>query len=464
MADKTINLTDIEKLLEDAEMDMFCGELYSSANMLKRIIRSDIPEHLKNRIYYQTGILLKKLGDYQDSLSCFDSVINNGGPDEAIIYKASVLNCLGNYREAMVTLSSLQKQYDNELYWETFAVASLETGCPSDSAKALLNLKRTNPENLSLRKLLTIALIRIGNYNGAEREIEEILDIDANDLEANLILTWLSLFSEKEDEAIEKLDFLFEKGNTEPELNFARASINYLAGEDDAARKIMIDGTKKVRFHNNIKDGVTLQIISSAMTSVASENSTIEKELESFKEQVVKSFLSMLTEKNCFLGDKCRQVSETAYLMAKYSEDLSRDEKEDLKIAGAICNLGMIYLPDIIFTKVTPLSSAEKDLIKQHATSTVAILKPFTFFKNIIELIKYHHEKYDGSGYPAKLKGEDIPFGARILAIADFFVDITNDSPRQQGIPPTSAVRTIQTLTGSFFCPKALELLKKVYR
>ena len=63
MTDKNPIPTDIEKLLDDAEIDMFRGELYSSANTLKQLMKSNIPEELKNRVYYQTGILLKKLGD-----------------------------------------------------------------------------------------------------------------------------------------------------------------------------------------------------------------------------------------------------------------------------------------------------------------------------------------------------------------------------------------------------------------
>ena len=455
---------DFENCLETAETDMFCGELYSAVHIIKTLIRSEeIPKHLKNRVYYQAGILSKLLGNYEDAVKYFGEVIDNGGQEEIILHKASALNFLGRHREALNILTDLTKTYDTELYWETTGIAYLGTGAPSEATKAFVNLKRINPENIMASKLLAISLLKIGNYNASEKESKKILERFPEDLESGLILTWSSLFTERELDALETLSSIEANGDRRPELYFAMSALNYLAGSNTEARKIMLEASKREPFTSDLQRSITMQIVSSALTSAASENVMLEKEVMSFKEQLIDVFTNMLLEKNFFLGDKCRKISETAYLMAKCCDELSETEKEDIRIAGAICNLGMLYMPSSIITKTTPLTSAEKDTLKEHAIKTTNILKPFVFLKNITEAVKYHHEKYDGSGYPYKLKGEDIPFSARIVAIADFFTDITNDNPRQKGVPPTSAVKSIQTLTGSFFCPKAFELLKKVY-
>lgn len=464
MFHSNIERDDFENYLETAETDMFCGELYSAAHILKVLIKSDIPEHLKTRVFFQTGILSKLLGNYEDAIKYFEEVINDNGPEEAIIQKASALNSLGKHQEALNSLTFLKKSYDTELYWETTATAYLGSGIPSEAVKAFVNLKRINPENIKARKLLAISLLRIGNYIASEKEIREILKQSPQDLDSALILTWSSLFTENELDALEALSLIESNNKRNPELYFAVSAINYLAGNNSQARQIMIEASKKEHFTGDLQKSVTMQIVSSAITSIASENITMEKEIGEFKEQLVNVFTNMILEKNFELGDKCRKISETAYFMAKYCDDLSDTEKENIRIAGAICNLGMLYVPNSIITKTTPLTSSEKDTLKEHVLHSTNILKPFTFFKSITETVRFHHEKYDGTGHPSKLKGENIPFSSRIVSVADFFVDITNDSPRHRGVPPTSAVKTIQTLTGSFFCPKAFELLKKVYR
>ena len=463
MPEEKIKPEDFEKYLKYAETKLSDGDPYASACIIKVLVISEIPEVFKTRVYFQSGILFKLLQNYELSLSCFNAVIDNGGSEEAFLHKASILNIMSKHNEALSAIKCLKEPYDNELFWETAGKAYLGSGYTSDAIKAFTNLKKISPENLNCKKLLAVSLLKAGNYNKAESEINEILCDFPEDLDANLILTWLSLFSEKESEALEQLNYLNAKNIKHPELNFAIASINYLLGDYNKAGKILIEGSKKEPFTANLQKSVTMQILASALTSVASENSVLKKEILEFKEQLAKSFTNMLLEKNFALGDKCRKISETVYFMVKHCEELSADEKEDVRIAGAVCNLGMIYVPDSILTKTTPLTAEEKDILKEHSVKTSAIIKPFAFFKNITETVKCQHEKYDGSGYPSKLKGENIPLSARILAIAKFFVEITNDNQVQKGVPPNLAVRTIQTLTGSFFCPKAFELLKKVY-
>ena len=109
------------------------------------------------------------------------------------------------------------------------------------------------------------------------------------------------------------------------------------------------------------------------------------------------------------------------------------------------------------------LTIAEKNQLKEHPIISASIAKPFGFNDSVIEIIKHHHEKVDGTGYPSKLKEEDIPYGSKIIGLCEFFIEITNDSPRQTAIPIKEAIKTIQRLSGLHFSKDACKLLQHAY-
>ena len=90
-------------------------------------------------------------------------------------------------------------------------------------------------------------------------------------------------------------------------------------------------------------------------------------------------------------------------------------------------DIGMIGISDEILYKIDELDQKEYDEIKKHITYSVKILEDIKQLQDVVEIIKYHHEKYDGSGYPHGTKGEDIPLGSRIIAIADAFDSIISN-------------------------------------
>jgi len=117
--------------------------------------------------------------------------------------------------------------------------------------------------------------------------------------------------------------------------------------------------------------------------------------------------------------------------VATYSRDfaknlnLSHKEIEDVYIAGLLHDLGKVGIPDSVLLKPTKLEEDEFELIKYHSTLSAEIINKFKDYNYLAQIVKSHHESYDGSGYPDGLKGEEIPLLARILAIADVFDALT---------------------------------------
>lgn len=107
------------------------------------------------------------------------------------------------------------------------------------------------------------------------------------------------------------------------------------------------------------------------------------------------------------------------------SLQLSKKEIEDIYIAGLLHYLGKIAIPDTILLKPSKLEKHEYDLIKLHSTISAEIIKQIPDYSYLADIAKYHHENYDGSGYPEGLKGEEIPIASRILSICDVFDALT---------------------------------------
>lgn len=119
------------------------------------------------------------------------------------------------------------------------------------------------------------------------------------------------------------------------------------------------------------------------------------------------------------------RVSAYSVLIGK-NLGLSEEDLKKLKIGGLFHDIGKIGIPDHILLKTTKLDDSEYSEIKNHPSIGAHILSNATIFTDIIPIVKHHHERFDGNGYPGKLKGEEIPYLARITAIADAFDAMTS--------------------------------------
>jgi len=127
--------------------------------------------------------------------------------------------------------------------------------------------------------------------------------------------------------------------------------------------------------------------------------------------------------------------------------------RETLHIAGLLHDVGKIGVPDSILNKRGGLTKEEYEKVKEHSVTGAAILYPIRELGDIAREVRAHHERYDGQGYPDNLKGEDIPFIARVISVADTFDAITSDRPYRQKKMSEIAVQIIKDNSGTQFDP-----------
>lgn len=136
---------------------------------------------------------------------------------------------------------------------------------------------------------------------------------------------------------------------------------------------------------------------------------------------------------------------------------VSQDEIDKLYYASILRDAGAIDVPYNILAKTSQLSSEEFKIIRAHPAKSVELIRPVAFLRPVLPIILYHHENYDGTGYPSGLKKEQIPIGARIMAVIDAFEAMTGERPYKPRLSIHDAIRELKANSGSQFDPEIVE-------
>ncbi|MFT7538616.1 MAG: HD-GYP domain-containing protein (c-di-GMP phosphodiesterase class II) [Lysobacterales bacterium] len=137
--------------------------------------------------------------------------------------------------------------------------------------------------------------------------------------------------------------------------------------------------------------------------------------------------------------------------------NLHEDEIESLQYACILRDVGVIDVPFNILAKTSQLTAEEFKEIRQQPARSVELIKPVAFLKPVLPVILYHHERYDGTGYPSGLKKEQIPIGARVMAVVDAFEAMTRERPYRQRLSVKEALNEIKASSGSQFDPVVVQ-------
>ncbi len=186
-----------------------------------------------------------------------------------------------------------------------------------------------------------------------------------------------------------------------------------------------------------------------------------ESELRSLFNGLVVAFANALDAKSPWTMGHSERVASYALAIAAEMR-IRENDLEMLKIGSLLHDIGKLGTYDVILEKVDPLTAEEWNLIKMHPAKGAAILAPIDQLKKAIPIIRHHHERIDGKGYPDGLKGQNIPLLARILCVADSFDAMTADRPYKKALAREEAVRQIKDKAGTQFDQDVVETFLKI--
>lgn len=193
------------------------------------------------------------------------------------------------------------------------------------------------------------------------------------------------------------------------------------------------------------------------------ELKTTYDKLESAYMETIEILRFTVEAKDAYTRGHSDRVSEYSVLIGK-ALGLPEEDLKILKIGGLFHDIGKIGIPDSILLKTTKLDDEEYSEIKNHPSIGAHILSNATIFKDIIPIVKHHHERFDGRGYPGKLQGEDIPYFARIAAVADSFDAMTSKRSYRDSLPMNVVIDEIEKNSGTQFDPKIAEIFLKILK
>lgn len=179
------------------------------------------------------------------------------------------------------------------------------------------------------------------------------------------------------------------------------------------------------------------------------------KKIKSNFESILSSFVKILEEKDSYTAGHSKRVAEYSKEIAK-KMGCTAKQTESIYHAGYLHDIGKILTPESILLKPGTFNDDEYALMQQHPLSGYTILNNLYGYKKIANIIKHHHEKYDGTGYPEQLRGEEIPLFSRIMIIADSFDAMTTNRVYKPRMSINEAIINIQKDSGTHFDPHIL--------
>lgn len=178
---------------------------------------------------------------------------------------------------------------------------------------------------------------------------------------------------------------------------------------------------------------------------------------------IVKGVIATLELKDPYTRGHSERVASYALLLANEIGKVSKDEQKSFYYACLLHDIGKVNIPDSILMKPGKLTYEEFTIIKSHPVVGAEAVKDVDELKGCISVIRSHHERWDGKGYPDQLKGDQIPLLARVSAIADAFDAMTSSRSYRDAMSVEEAYRRIIEGSGSQFDPMLVEEFKKIY-
>lgn len=197
--------------------------------------------------------------------------------------------------------------------------------------------------------------------------------------------------------------------------------------------------------------------------AVAVNNACLYQKIQDSYFEITKALAQAIEAKDPYTHGHSERVMEYAVQIAQ-KLDLPEEEKELLKYAAMLHDIGKIGVRGIVLNNPNDLTNEEYDEIKKHPAVGEGIIQPIELLQPIRPFIKHHHEWYNGKGYPDGLSGENIPLGARILAVADAYDAMKSDRPYRKALTEETAIQELKRGSSTQFDPKIVEIFLEILK
>jgi HD-GYP domain-containing protein (c-di-GMP phosphodiesterase class II) len=222
----------------------------------------------------------------------------------------------------------------------------------------------------------------------------------------------------------------------------------------------LVRGPERYTFSN-----VDLEIINvlASQASISIDNVMLYQNIRDNYLKTIRGFALAVEAKDRYTHGHSENVMKYTVLIAKHL-GLPEEELENVKYAGLLHDIGKIGISELILNKPGRLTPTEFDEIKKHPTLGSNIIADVPFLRPLVPLVLHHHEFFDGNGYPSGIRGNDIPYGARILGVADAYEAMTSDRPYRRSMSQETASEILISGKGKQFDPLVVDAFTEILK
>jgi putative nucleotidyltransferase with HDIG domain len=206
------------------------------------------------------------------------------------------------------------------------------------------------------------------------------------------------------------------------------------------------------------------QKLRQAAETIQSQNVSLELANKLLKERstaAMESLSATVDARDSYTAGHSRRVQQLALAIGR-ELGLSHAELDLLGHAALFHDIGKLAIPDVILLKPASLTPDEWSLMQRHAEEGARIIDRLGFLNDAVPAIRHHHERFDGTGYPDRLHGEDIPLGARIIHVADALDSMLTTRIYRAARPAAEALQELRRAAGTQFCPRCVSALERI--
>jgi HD-GYP domain-containing protein (c-di-GMP phosphodiesterase class II) len=245
-------------------------------------------------------------------------------------------------------------------------------------------------------------------------------------------------------------------------LNFARVLICSFAMDDHESTKGTIEIYRRADRPFRADDFRRIEALASVASGVLARIQLSERLQENFA-KTIEALTSAVEARHAETQAHTQRIRDTALALADAMK-LPPDIRRRVQLGAILHDVGKIGIPDAILLKPGPLDEAELTMMRAHPDIGTKLLSGIDFLQPALSVVRHHHERWDGTGYPEGLKGEEIPVEARIVAICDAFDALTSDRPYRPAISVDAACDEISRSAGTHFDPELTTLLLSIVK
>jgi HD-GYP domain-containing protein (c-di-GMP phosphodiesterase class II) len=410
--------------------------------------------------YFRLGIVYKNLGKPGPAIEQFNKALDIDPMDGEVHYYCGESNLqLGRYKDAIDEYKEAVLLNPNHSYaYYSMGKAFFKLRNYAESINVYKKAVDLNPKDSSVLNALGLSYFISGQLSLAVEQFKKVLKENPNDPYAHYYLGTAFFKMNYIDEAIDEYHIAAKSNPNSPYTKFAIAASFLINNDIEKA----IDAFQKASesIPSSDQDLALLSILQ-LFVSIGIESAKLYTKLENSYLNTVRSLAKSIDARDPYTQYHSERVSKISSILAK-KLNLSGKQIKEIEIAGHLHDIGKLGIPDNILLKEGNLTEEEKKIMETHPCIGENIIKDIQLPWDIKDLIKHHHEKHNGTGYPDKLAKEDIPFGAQIIALADFYDALTTDRPYRKALTHNETIAKIENLRNKHFNSEILDAFLEI--